>query len=723
MPIQVQVGPPVITINQGRKFMVTKSDGSIDAESELGMFADDTRFVSTYEISLNHRSWILLTSQSPAYYSAQHTFQNPPIRTQDGAISGGDLGLTLTRTIAGAVHEDFDIRNYSGKTVRFYFAVRLESDFADIFDVKGHRLLRRGLIRSSWDDERSELVNDYENGDFHRRFRYRVEKADSIPHYSNGQIAFEVKIDAGGAWHACGILAPDTAETESPKPWLLPCRAVNYLDHAENQSHSRWLESATRISSPNPDVVRAFAQSVDDMGALRLHGEDLGADVWVAAAGVPWFVTFFGRDSLVASLQNMIIQPRFALGALEKLGEYQASERDDWRDAQPGKILHEIRFGELAHFNLIPHTPYYGTADATILYPIVLHEAWKWLGDVELLKRYRGIAERCLEWIDRFGDLDGDGFQEYKTFSTLGYDNMAWKDGGDSILYPDGSQVRQPKALCELQGYVYDAWLRMAEIFDVLGERARGVELRERAAILKRQFNQSFWIEDLGFYALTLDPDKEPVASVASNPGHCLWSGIVDESRAERVVSRLLAPDMFSQWGIRTLSADHAAYNPHSYQRGSVWPHDNAIIAAGMKRYGYHDEVNQVARAIFDAASAFLGYRLPELFAGLERGDEHFPVQYLGANVPQAWAAGSIFMLLQSILGIRADAPNRRLYVDPVLPDWLPEITLTNLRIGESRLDLRFWRDDDATTFEPLNSDGSIEVVSIPATSAHSTLR
>jgi glycogen debranching enzyme len=327
-----------------------------------------------------------------------------------------------------------------------------------------------------------------------------------------------------------------------------------------------------------------------------------------------------------------------------------------------------------------------------------------------LLHDYREVALRCLEWIERYGDLDGDGFQEYRTRSTRGYEDMGWKDSGDAVIYPDGTPVRQPKALCELQGYVYDAWLRMAEVFAVLGEEEGAAALRQKAAELRERFEQYFWCEDIGCYALALDPEKKPVKTIASNAGHCLWSGIASPEHAARVVRRLMEEDMWSGWGIRTLSADNPAYNPFSYQRGSVWPHDNGIIALGFKRYGFAAEAARVARDISEAASNFVSYRLPELYAGIERGPGTFPVQYLGANVPQAWAAGSTFHLLRAILGLQADAPRGRLYVDPQLPIWLPDVTLHGLRVGAAKIDLRFWRDGQRTLWEVLAQEGELTV-------------
>jgi len=541
---------------------------------------------------------------------------------------------------------------------------------------------------------------------FRRRLVYRLLNSGSPPSYANGRVTFELDLAPGATWHTCCHYLLDRGEAVRA-----PRRGCQHDGVAsEDALQDRWLSGATKVTSTNEDVYRVYRRSVDDMGALRLYDHDFGPDLWIPAAGVPWYVALFGRDALIASLQNAIVQPALARGALKKLAELQATERDDRRDAEPGKIPHEVRSGELAHFHLIPHTPYYGTADATPLYLIALHEAWRWLGDDTLLREHRETALRCLEWIDQSGDLDGDGFQEYRTRSPQGYENMGWKDASDAVVYPDGRQVPAPKALCELQGYVFDAWLRMAEVFDALGEPERAVALRGKARGLRAAFEDRFWCEDLGFYAFALDPEKQPVRTIASNVGHCLWSGIASPERAARVVQRFFEPDLWSGWGIRTLSARNPAYNPFSYQRGSVWPHDNGIIALGFKRYGFTAEAARVARDISEAASSFMYYRLPELYAGVERRPGTFPVLYKQANVPQAWAAGSVFHLLQAILGLRGDAPRGRLYVDPELPRWLPEITLHGLAIGEARVDLRFWRDGDCSRWTASIREGAISV-------------
>ncbi len=697
MPIEVSVGPPVITINQGNTFMVTDQNGEIAAESELGLFTGDTRFVSYYAISANGEPWTLQTSGATNYYAARIHLTNPLLPTETGEIPAGTIGLVISRTVSEGIHEDLDVTNHNLVPIRFNLEVAIRSDFADLFEVKAHKFVRRGRVETVWDPQRSELRTTYTNRDFYRCLVFGLVQAGSAPVYANGRITFDIALAPGAQWHACCYYT--LIHGERVRPPLHRCYDAARDTELDRLQHA-WRAHSTRLTSSNEHIYQLYRQSVEDMGALRIYDEDFAPEVWLPAAGVPWFVTIFGRDSLIVSLQNMIVAPGFARGALQKLAELQATARDDWRDAQPGKMPHEQRFGELAHFHTIPHTPYYGTAEATVLYLIVLHEAWKWLGDETLLRQYRDVAVRCLEWIDQYGDLDNDGFQEYKTFSAQGYENMGWKDSGDAVVYPDGSQVKQPKALCELQGYVFDAWMRMAEVFAALGETDRAAALRKKAGDLQARFEAAFWCEEIGCYAYGLDAQKQQIRTIASNAGHCLWSGIATPQHAARVVERFQQPDMWSGWGVRTLSARNPAYNPFSYQLGSVWPHDNGIIAQGFKRYGFAAEAARVARDISAAASYFTSHRLPELYAGTERRPGTFPVQYLGANVPQAWAAGSTFHLLQALLGLEADAPNQRLYVDPYLPDWLPDVTLHGLTVGTSRVDLRFWCEGEETRWQ-----------------------
>ncbi|WP_428485026.1 amylo-alpha-1,6-glucosidase [Rhodopila sp.] len=705
MTFKVQVGPPQIAIHQAMTVMVSETDGRIDWPGDKGLYFFDTRLISAWSVYANGTEWELLSGGATNFDAARIFLTNQAFLTEDGPILPHTLAFELSRVIDQGMHEDLDISNHGQKPVRFNLEIALRSDFADVFDVKAKRSIRRGHITSDWSEARQTLRTNYDNADFGRSVAISVGHGDSRAVFANGRLSFEVKLPPGGQWHCCLLYEFATGKKRYHAPHGCAAQAEQ---SSQAKAHRDWRQTVLKLRTSNEEFYRFFHQAVDDMAALRLPIEGTDHMVFVPAAGLPWFMAPFGRDSLIVSLQNILVYPEFARGSLDVLGRWQATERDDYRDAEPGKIMHELRYGELAHFKLIPHTPYYGTADATPLYLITLHAAWRATGDHALLEKYLPNAEAALDWIDNDGDRDGDGFQEYQTRSPVGYENMSWKDAGDSMVYSDGSPVHGPKALCELQGYVYDAWLRSAEIFDALGKPDRAAQLRRKAAVLFDQFNEAFWDEETGFYAYMLDGHKRQVVTIASDPGHLLWSGIVPPDRAARVVARLMAPDMNSGWGIRTLSSDHPAFNPYSYQNGSVWPHDNSLIALGFKRYGYAEEVGRIARDISEAASHFLMNQLPELYAGVERTSGSFPVQYLGANVPQAWAAGSCFALLQAMLGIQPDAPNDRLYVDPALPTWLPDITLIDLRLGHRHLDIRFRRDGKKTVWDVLRGDAKV---------------
>ena len=705
MSFKVQVGPSQIAIHQGQTVLVTEPDGQINWPSDKGLYFFDTRIISSWAIYANGENWDLLSGGPISYYAARIFLTNKSILTEDGVLAAHTLGLTISRSISDGLHEDLDITNNSREAIRFQLEVAFRCDFADLFEVRSGKIVRRGQITTKWSERKQRLRTAYSNRDFHRAVTTSIASASRKAVYANGRLSFEVALRPSESWHACLLYRLEDSHALFDAP-----DACVHQSHKSRHSEtlSEWLSTVANIETSNEEFYRLFRQALEDMAALRLPLQGTDHVAFLPAAGLPWFVAPFGRDSLIVSLQNMLIYPEFCRGALEILGSLQAKVDDAYRDAEPGKILHEMRHGELAHFKLIPHTPYYGTADATPLYLIALHAAWRATGDKGLLERHLQTAEGCLGWIDAFGDRDGDGFQEYQTRSSAGYENMGWKDSGDAVMYPDGSPVKGPKALCELQGYVYDAWVRMAQVFEALGKPERALELRAKAAALFVRFNQSFWDEELGFYAYALDGDKNKVLSVASNAGHCLMSGIVPPKRAKRVVHRLLAPDMWTKWGIRTLSTDHPAFNPFNYQTGSIWPHDNALIAMGFKLSGFSAEAARVARAVSEAGSHFLYNQLPELYTASEGSDSNFPLQYLGANVPQAWAAGSVFMLMQALLGFLPDAPRNKLYVDPSLPAWLPDLTVRNLRIGKHKLDIRFWREGKQTRLDVLKGDPEV---------------
>jgi glycogen debranching enzyme len=706
VPLAVPVGPSTVTINRDDRVVVCQTDGRIEASADEGFFARDTRFISGYELLVNGRRPVLLNSSPVEFFSARFEFTNPDLLDTVGLIDRSTLSIRLDRTVSGGVHEDLDIINYARRPVRLTIEVNIESDFADIFDVKAHALVRRGMIHTRWFATRRELHTQYVNREFRRELVIAIEKAGVPPQFANGRLAFVATIAPKGVWHACIKWLPVTSPRR--RPATLPCYALESSTGNTGPHLAR-----VRVDTPNNTVRVAWDQAVRDMEALRLEDPLFERGVFIPAAGVPWFVTLFGRDALTVSMQSISGYPELASGALRRLAEMQATTADPEKDMEPGKIPHEIRHGELAQLGILPFAPYYGTHDATSLFVIVLSYLYQWLGDRSILERYLPNAEAAMNWIDRYGDRDRDGFQEYATRSSHGYYNQSWKDAGDAIPGEDGTLARLPLALCELQGYVYDAKLRMADIYDLLDRPADGARVRAQARRLYERFNDAFWWEAEGTYYLGLDGDKRPIRSVASNAGHLLASGIVPPERAGSVVRRLLADDMWSGWGIRTLSSDHVAYNPFSYHTGTVWPHDNAMIAGGFRRYGFDAEAAQVTHGLFDAAERFVANRLPELFAGLPRQVGSFPVQYLGANVPQAWAAASIFRFVAILCGIHATSgrDGSRLYVNPALPEWLPELTIRNLRAGSGAASIRFAGKD----VEVLSNTTGFEIIHAPA--------
>jgi len=710
LPVEIKVGPAQLAIHQGFAVFISEPDGSVAWPTDKGLYYNDTRLISAYAVYANGEPWDLLNSGAPTHYACRAFMTNRAFPSEADAkvteVPARTLSFVLTRAIEGGVRESHEITNHGRTPVVFNHEISIRSDFADIFEVKSKRIVRRGRITSTWSEPAGTLEITYTNEAFRRGLRL-VAMDGSPAVYANGRLSFAVHLQPGETWRTS--LRADLLDGDS----VLAAPEACVLDGSspQGQELQAWRAGVLHVSSSIRNFQRLFDQAVEDMAALRLPIQhDDGTSV-VPAAGLPWFVALFGRDTLIASLQCMMLTPDFARGTLSALAAWQATERDDFRDAEPGKILHELRRGELAFLKLIPHTPYYGTADATPLFPMVLHAAWKATGDTALLHRHRVAAEACLAWIDTYGDRDGDGFQEYGTRSGQGYENVGWKDSGEAVVDVEGNLVHGPKALCELQGYVYAAWRGMAEIYTALNEHGPAAILTAKADALYTRFNDAFWNEAEGFYAYCLDGAKRPILSIASNPGHLLWCGIVPPARAARVVARLLRPDMWSGWGIRTLSADNPSFNPYSYQNGAVWPHDNSLIALGCARYGFATEAAAIAEDIHRAAGFFVQRQLPELYSGLHRDDTNFPVQYLGANVPQAWAAGSVFALLQAMLGLEFDAPNGRLLVAPNLPPWLPDLTLQGLRLGAHSLDIAFTGRD----FTVLAGDPALVVRREPA--------
>jgi glycogen debranching enzyme len=703
--MEIQVGPPTVTIHADDEFAVSELNAEMSSPLEQGYFVADTRLVSGYRLKLGGSQLHCSDSAALHHRSARFEFTNPAIVGADGdGVPEHCLHLRLDRSIGRGIHEDYCLTNHSRRRLVLDLEVSIESDFADLFDVRTHHLARRGRVQSSWRPASGQLITQYRNGEFARGLLVAVERAGSPPEYANGGIFFRITLEPAQRWHTCVLWRPILGAGR-PEPAPRSCH-----DGARRQQSGRagktQVPNVTSYSTGDAGITRTLAQAADDLAAMRIRRYEKPAGPatgqrhrgWVPAAGIPWYVTLFGRDLLTVSLQTLSFSPALASGALSALGDLQGNGYDDERDMAPGKIPHEIRHGELAALKLIPHTPYYGTHEATSLYVIAAAAAWRWSGDRVLLEAYRPHVEAALAWIDTDGDLDGDGLQEYRTRSSRGYYNQGWKDAGDAIVGADGEAAKLPIALVEHQALAAAAkaaWARVLD--DVGGDRTRAATLHDGANRLIEALETRFWWDEEGTYYLGLDGDKVPIASVSSNPGQVLWTGVVDAGRAARAAARLLAPDLWSGWGIRTLSANHPAYNPFSYQTGSVWPHDNALAAGGLRSYGLDEQATQVARGLFDAAGCFVAHRLPELFAGLDRDPGAFPVPCLGANVPQAWASGAALHLIAILLGLEADAPAGVLRLRPALPDWLAQVTLERLRVGTASIDLTVRRRADGS--------------------------
>jgi glycogen debranching enzyme len=672
-----------------------------------GYVVADTRLASGYRIRVGGVGPELLGAERTAPHAARFEFTTPMLDAASGMVAANTLHLRVDRSLGYGIHDDYDLTNFGHDAVDVVLEISVECDFSDLFDMKDHRLVRRGSLQTTWDEATSTLTTRYRNESFTRALDLVVDRNDAAPEYANGGISFRLRLAPFESWHTCLLWIPEI-EGEAPQHPARLCHDLLGTDTLADQARREWVDGTASFSTSDASVDQTIARSVEDLASLRLHIFDelargsqpdtnadasrdgVNVDVWVPAAGVPWFVTLFGRDSLVVSLQTLALSARFAEGTLRALASQQASGYDPERDMEPGKIIHEIRRGELAQLHLIPHTPYYGTHDATTLFVLAAANSWRWHGRRDQLDALRPAVEAALGWIDRDGDRDGDGLQEYGTRAQHGgYFNQGWKDSGDAIVHADGSLPSLPIALCELQGYVVAAKRAWAGVLDdAYRDPSAAQRLRDEADRLAEQIETKFWWEDEGTYYLGLDGDKRPIQSVASNPGHLLWSQAIVSERAERVARRLLAPDMWTGWGIRTLSNTHVSYNPMSYQLGSVWPHDNACIMNGHHAYGLDAGAVQIARALFDAAQHVDDRRLPELFGGFERDVGGAPVPYLDANAPQAWAAGAVVQLICSLLGFDAHAPSSTLTLRPCIPDWLDVVRVRNLHVGTAIVDL-----------------------------------
>jgi glycogen debranching enzyme len=676
-----------LTILEGSTFCICDERGDIAGESS-GFFIDDTRYLSRYVVTLNGDRPLLLSSDRVEYYSAAFYLRNPLA----GGLPQDAISVVRERFVGDGMQDRLALRNESMEPVSLELGIELEADFADIFAVKdrdfslGDPLRARPLppsVPARWDEEANAFViADSEEGS-RAVTHVLLSKPGTV---EDGAVRFLIELEPRERWDL-------TVDIVIPRDGVMLSKPMVDRRFGDEVSRVRdslaaWQLRIPQFRSSWDALYQAFVQSVADLASLRMRGADGGVGK-LPAAGMPWFMTVFGRDTIITCLQTLLFGPELARTALQELAQLQAREDDPAIDAEPGKIVHEVRRGKAAR-TWFP--AYYGTADATPLYLVLLSEVWRWTGDAALVRSLKDPALRALEWIDRYGDRDGDGFVEFQRRGERGLDVQSWKDSGDSQRFSDGALARPPIAAAEVQGYVYDAKRRLAELArEVWRDRALGDRLDEEAGELRRRFDEAFWIEARGgYYALALDGEKRPVDSLCSNIGHLLWSGIVPTERVEAIVDALMGEALWSGWGVRTMSTADAAYNPLAYHNGTVWPHDNSLIAAGLARYARWPEAQRIIRRMLEAASYFR-YQLPEVFAGLPRAETPFPIAYPTAARPQAWAAGTPVLLLQLLLGLQPD-PRRHALVSlapPELPSWAGTLRLAGVRAFDRLWDVR----------------------------------
>jgi glycogen debranching enzyme len=654
-----------ISILDGSTFVVSDRRGDIDAgpDQPHGFFFADTRFLSKWRLTMGGRDLKVLSTDDVEYFAAQF-FLYPPTGT---IYKNPELSVIRKRYVGDGFHEDLLVLNHAAETVEATLRLDAAADFADLFEVKD-ALPKKGKFYTQVRGDR--LVLGYERDDFVRE-TVVTSSADAL--FYEDAIEFHLSIPAHGEWQTCVEVMPQTDTVSTVK-----------YNHGETTAKPNmrgslddWIAAAPQLESSWDKLGHIYWRSLVDLAALRFYPDipGLPEGASIPAAGLPWFMALFGRDSVITSYQAVPFAPELAKTTLRVLSRVQGTKVDAFRDEEPGKIPHELRVGELTHFGERPHSPYYGTADATPLYLVLLDEVERWTGDTDLVRELEPNARAALAWIDEHGDRDGDGYIEYaRRNEETGLENMCWKDSWNSILFSDGTNSVLPRGTCELQGYVYDAKRRCARLArEIWNDPGLADRLNRESADLKVRFNRDFWIPERQFFALALDGDKRKVDSLTSNIGHLLWSGIVDDDKARAIRDHLMSDAMFTGWGVRTMAEGEGGYNPIEYHNGTVWPHDNAFIAAGLRRYGYADDAAVLAFGLLEAATYF-DWRLPEVFAGYARSLTMFPVEYPTASSPQAWATGTPLLLLRVLLGLEPDRGT--LASDPVLPSGIDELAL-----------------------------------------------
>jgi glycogen debranching enzyme len=686
-----------LTLKSDELYLVGNIDTDGSRERATGLYVRDTRHLSRFLVAINGRHPERLQVRVDDASHAMVLSGNPLLTLEDGGLLLPQKLLLEARVfLDDSLTIEVVVRNYSHRQLELTYSIEICADFRDLFDIRGYPRPARGTwtapqksnrsvvlgylaldglieqteVRFDQDAAFSESTIDVRSGDLVPRLPsmsglVRLPELNDLPIVT---ARFPIGLEAGGSWSLSAVVTP------------LPAGGPAIAAPTFHQSRS-----SCRFITDDARLNRVLERCLSDLDALQTtfpHGS-------MPAAGIPWFVAPFGRDSLITSLQTLHLAPERAAGTLRVLGTLQGEEIDPLREEEPGKILHEMRYGEMARLGEIPHTPYYGTVDATPLFAWLVAETCIWTGDSGLYQELKPNAVRAVEWIEQYGDLDGDGLVEYRldATGTGRITNQVWKDSQDSLNHPDGSIVSGPVAAIEVQGYAYAAYARMSVAAEAFGDPEWAGELFLRAEQIREQVEKSFWVDDIGFYAQALDGAKRPVATLSSNPGHLFLAGLPSPERAGMVIERMSLPDFNSGWGVRTLWTGAATYNPMSYHNGSVWPHDNSLVASGFYRYGHADAGHRVLRSLTDAALTDPLFRLPELFCGFQREGlpDETPVRYPVSCSPQAWAAGSLPLLLRHSLGLQVDPTTRTLLVEPNLPDWLSSVAIDGLSVLGAR--------------------------------------
>jgi glycogen debranching enzyme len=673
-----ELGPNAIAVLEGASFMTSDAAGDVPLGTIGGLVHHDTRFLNRWELRLNGEKLLVLSACTVESFSAAFFLTNPELPE----VRANTVCVRRQRFVGNGLHERVELKCWAHDSAQVQLRLSVGTDFADILEMKESVRDRSAQITRSHAPDGSRLSFSYRNGTFEANTEVQADPPAS--RVEGDELVWDLRLEPRQEWW-CELHVP---LRYGPTEVVPTHRSFGDVSPRDPEDPSmRWRSAKPYVETDFGLLREVYEQSVADLIAMRMELQMNGERVVLLSAGLPWFLTVFGRDMLITSYQTVSFGPDLARGALLALASIQAREFDDFSDQEPGKILHEYRSGELATLRLRPYAPYYGTADATQLWLILLSEHWRWTRDDAFVRGLRDNAYAALRWIDEHGDPDGDGYIEYATRSPHGLGNHCWRDSWNGIQFADGSIPVLPIATCEIQGYTYDARLRLAELADgPLGDPELAKRQRAQAAQLRERFNRDFWIEERGgYYALGLDGDKRKIDSMTSNMGQLLWSGIVPPDRARTVADHLMADYLFSGWGVRTTSTLDDGYNPIGYHVGTVWPHDNSLIAHGLARYGFRDEANRVILAMLEAAK-YSNNRLPEAFSGYDRSTGRMPVPYPSACNPQAWATAAPLLFLRTLLG--HDVHDDQIVLDPVVPEQIGRIRLTNARALGRRWDL-----------------------------------